>query len=668
MAKIKLEDLTYKNHVGDTSLMSEVAHKVERAASWMKQTYHSRWEKYRLLWATEFKETLRTRNSERCKLITPTTQIGVDTGTAQLDSSLGYLSFIEVDPDVPEEGIEAWRETYAELWDNMVSAFRNDLANNGNREEISDAIFNAGLLGLGVLKVVEEEEEYQELSPGPQGGGAVSITKRRTNITLRSVDPRNFHFPKGAVGVEDSPYVVEEMKVPAHTIEERIRLGVYSPVEYTADEDSMVTLYEYHGVLSKAILDSTMYTSMPDELVVRELNEDKMVEAIVVWAKGAKAPFFADETPFLDKKRSYLTFVWDREQGSPVGRGIAAKVFSVQKAQDANLRARTDAMAYAVHPMVGVDNLKLVSRRRMKVSPGAQILTQGDPNRAIVPFRFGDIPQSAFLQAQELASLAAQSTGLDAFGGTDVKYQSGEGMQTLQQGTVARSRKVQENMVAFLKEAINLFLWRSTQADPERYPPVAPGFKVTINVGSLTRAHEMSQISGMLKTIPEQSPAYWRLLIKYFELSDLPDKEQVISDMRKLAEASLNPPPPQPTYQEQLLERKMALEEMREKASIQLQAARVRAELVRAAASIEKIDVDEMKAKADAILSLAKAEAAEVGSQLDKYKALVEGMSNEASLTTGDRLTGLGTGGGAPGDGLTVSMPVPGVGDTPEEA
>ncbi len=53
--------------------------------------------------------------------------------------------------------------------------------------------------------------------------------------------------------------------------------------------------------------------------------------------------------------RPFVSYQNDRVPSKFWGRGVAEKGFNPQKALDAELRARIDALALTTHPMMGLD-------------------------------------------------------------------------------------------------------------------------------------------------------------------------------------------------------------------------------------------------------------------------------------------------------------------------
>jgi hypothetical protein len=56
-----------------------------------------------------------------------------------------------------------------------------------------------------------------------------------------------------------------------------------------------------------------------------------------------------------------------------------------QKALDAELRARIDALALTTHPMMAVDATRIPRGHKLEVRPGRMLLTNGAPQESMMP-------------------------------------------------------------------------------------------------------------------------------------------------------------------------------------------------------------------------------------------------------------------------------------------
>jgi hypothetical protein len=72
--------------------------------------------------------------------------------------------------------------------------------------------------------------------------------------------------------------------------------------------------------------------------------------------------------------RPVVAFPWDVVPGRFWGRGICEKGYNAQKALDTELRARIDALAFTVHPMMAVDASRLPRGAKLEIRPGKLFL------------------------------------------------------------------------------------------------------------------------------------------------------------------------------------------------------------------------------------------------------------------------------------------------------
>ena len=109
--------------------------------------------------------------------------------------------------------------------------------------------------------------------------------------------------------------------------------------------------------------------------------------------------------------RPVVAFPWDFVPGRFWGRGVCEKGYMSQKALDAELRARIDALALTNSPMMAMDATRMARGARQEVRAGKILLTNGDPREVLHPFNFGQVSQITFAQAEALQRMVQTSTG-----------------------------------------------------------------------------------------------------------------------------------------------------------------------------------------------------------------------------------------------------------------
>jgi hypothetical protein len=136
------------------------------------------------------------------------------------------------------------------------------------------------------------------------------------------------------------------------------------------------------------------------------------------------------------------------------------------------------------------------------------------------------------------------------------------------------------------------------------------------------------------------------LMKSIYENSSISDREQMVAISTQKLEASMQPPqPPQPSPLEQLQMQEIQSKIQDRQASLQIEQTRAGTERMRVMVEAQKADSAEAKDLTAAILNIAKAEAEEVGTQLNQYQAKVDaiakstGAQNGTAGTAGNRAT-----------------------------
>ena len=120
----------------------------------------------------------------------------------------------------------------------------------------------------------------------------------------------------------------------------------------------------------------------------------------------------AQSNPYMCQDRPIAAFPWDVVPSRFWGRGVCEKGYMSQKALDAEMRARIDALALTTHPMMAVDATRIPRGDKFEVRPGKMILTNGAPQESIMPFQIRPSGSDlSFNQAQNLQMMVQQATG-----------------------------------------------------------------------------------------------------------------------------------------------------------------------------------------------------------------------------------------------------------------
>jgi hypothetical protein len=241
--------------------------------------------------------------------------------------------------------------------------------------------------------------------------------------------------------------------------------------------------------------------------------------------------------------RCFIAYQHDTVPNQFWGRGVAEKGYNPQKALDAEMRGRIDAMALAIHPMMGMDGSRMPRGANFSISPGKNVITNGDPNQILKPFNFGQVNNNTFSQSGELERMVQMGTGaMDSATpiGENRRNETAGGMSMIQGGSLKRISRTLGNIERnFMGPFIHKAAWRFMQFAPERYPATDIKFKVDSTLGMVARELEQQQFASMMNTVPPESPAFWMLLKGVYEYSSLSNREQMIPIIDQMMQQSL---------------------------------------------------------------------------------------------------------------------------------
>ena len=345
------------------------------------------------------------------------------------------------------------------------------------------------------------------------------------------------------------------------------------------------------------------------------------------------------------KDRGFVAYQHDTIPNRFWGRGIAEKGYWPQKTLDAEVRARVDAMALTVHPMMGVDATRMPRGGNLKIEPGKTILTQGDPNQVLRPFNFGQVGNLTFHQSGELERMIQMGTGaMDSATpvGSSPRNGTASGMSMIASGAIKRSKRTLANIERhFLIKFVEKAAWRKMQFDPDRYPTQDIKFKVASTLGLMARELEQQQLTTLLQTTEPGGTGYWMLMKSIYENSSISDREEMVQIATQKLEASLQPP--QPSQLEQLQQADIQAKMQERQLSLQIEKTRADTERFRVMIEAQKADSQEAKDITAAMLNIAKAEAEEVGTNITSYQSVVDAIAQSQGIKDERSTTEVGT-------------------------
>jgi len=511
-----------------------------------ESNYAESFDEYYRLWRGIWDASDSMRASERSKLISPALQQAVESAVAEVEeATFGRGKWFDIKDDLRDQ-----QPADVQLIRNQLDE---DLQFVSARKSIAECILNAAVFGVGIGEIVAEEQTEFTPATQPVMEGdmqAVGVMARpRTVFKLRPVLPQNFLIDPVATTVEEALGVAIDEFVPLHQIKMAQEAGIYDEdaiVESAAPDtnlepdqdltlysDDKVRLTKYYGLVPKYLFDE----DRTDEESDMETSDSEYVEAIVVIANGGTL-LKAELNPYMMQDRPIVAFPWDIVPGRFWGRGICEKGYNAQKALDAELRARIDALALTVHPMLAVDASRLPRGSKLEVRPGKAILTNGNPSEVLQPFKFGQLDQVSFAQAKDLMTMVQMATGaIDAAGipGSINGESTAAGISMSLGAIIKRHKRTLINFQeAFLLPFIKKTACRYMQFDPEKYPAQDYKFIPSSSLGIIAREYEVTQLVQLLQTMSPESPMYPMLIESIVDNMNLSNREEVIAKLKQV--------------------------------------------------------------------------------------------------------------------------------------
>ena len=453
------KDIAYSDP--KASLAAWIMDRIEDWEDHRNTNYMEKWDEYYRIWRGVWSYEDKTRDSEKSRLISPATQQAIEATVAELEEAIfGKEQWFDVRDDVGDQNPVD------------IAIIRRNLQEDLNLYKVKDgiveALLNGAIYGTGIAKVnvTEETTRVPMESPIPDTLTTDTVVNEKEiiKVKIESLTPKEFVIDPCATTIEEALGVAQIVTKPKYEIIEAIKSGIYEDrpigsyehmdfgyedeMGYDNSDAHKVKIVEYWGRVP------VKYLEEKDEGLADEFDydEDELVEAVVVIAND-HAVLKATRNPYLMGDRPFVAYQHDRVPNKFWGRGIAEKGYNPQKALDAELRARIDALALTTHPMLGVDATRLPRGVKFEVKAGKTILTNGDPRQTLMPLTFGDISQNTFREAAELERMVQMGTGaMDTANSnfSNPRNSTASGMSMLQAASIKRQKRTimnfQENL------------------------------------------------------------------------------------------------------------------------------------------------------------------------------------------------------------------------------
>ena len=590
----------------EESLDEWVQHKVDSWRDHFEANYSEKFDEYYRLWRGIWAEQDKTRDSERSRIISPALQQAVESSVAEMEeATFGRGQWFDI------------RDDYNDQDKNDITYLKKQLTYDFKktkiRKAVAECLINAAVYGTGVAEVVLEEVKDMKPASEPMMDGqltAVGVNISTRNVVkLRPVMPQNFLIDPVATSVDEALGVAIDEFVSSHLVEQLQEQGVYRDTyigtaaedfdiepdqDLTMYQDDKVRLTKYYGLVPRHLLQEEADEGEATE--PQEGEDSYYVEAIVVLGNGKLLK--AEPNPYMMQDRPVVAFPWDVVPSRFWGRGICEKGYNSQKALDAEIRARIDALALTVHPMMAMDATRIPRGTKPEIRAGKLLLTNGSPSEILHPFNFGQVGQITFAQAQALQGMVQAATG--AVDSTGLAGQvNGEATAAgISMGLGAVIKRHKRTLINFQESFLIPFVekaaWRYMQFEPEIYPVSDYNFCATSSLGIIAREYETTQLVQLLQTMKQDSPAYPVLIQSIVDNMNISNRDEIVAALQKAQQ----PNPEAQKAQQEMQQAQLAFQNA-QTATLQAQAQESNARAAKLATEAQAIpmelEIDKMK-------------------------------------------------------------------------
>jgi hypothetical protein len=542
----------------DKELVAFVVNHCDRWRDYRDTNYLSDWLEYERIFNGEWDVQDKTRDSERSRIVTPATQQAVETRHAEImEAIFGQGEFFDIQDDIKDVNNNPL--DVAAIKAQLMEDFKVDKI----RKAIDQIELLAELYGTGIGEIIVKTEKVfvpaTQGIPGQTGQAAIGVVEQdRIAVKIVPVNPRNFLFDPNGTSIDDCMGVAIEKYVSIHKIVKGQEEGIYRKVEVGTDsmdtdleptqeitqyEDDKVKLLTYYGLVPREYIEELEDGEEVEDLFPEDSLQDDysdLVEAIVVIANDGTL-LKAEKNPYMMKDRPILAYQDDTVPNRLLGRGTVEKAYNSQKAIDAQVRSHLDSLALTTSPMMAMDATRLPRGAKFEVKPGKAILTNGNPNEILFPFKFGNTDGSNLTTAKEFERMLLMATGtLDSQGMVSaVARDAGQGGISMAVASIIK--KYKRTLVNFQEDFMIPFItkaaYRYMQFDPERYPTVDMKFIPTAALGIIAREHEQQQFISLLQTLGPNTPVLPIILKGIMANSSLSNRYELIAMLDKMSQA-----------------------------------------------------------------------------------------------------------------------------------
>lgn len=304
----------------------------------------------------------------------------------------------------------------------MTKIVLDQIEESNGHTELRRAVFEACLLGTGVMKgVFTEEKVIHKWEKGQYK------PEKRKFPKMSAVSVWDLYIDPNAMRLTDAEWVIERHRMTAkqlrdlkgrpffktEEIDEVIKSGgnyVNQAFEHVVREEDAIMdksrlweVYEYWGYIS---IKEAMELGLPLDNVT---SDQVHVNA---WVCGSRV-MRVMVNPFLPQRIPYFVFNYEVNPYNIYGTGVPETMEDAQKMMNGFARLAVDNLALAGSLVFDVDESVLVPGQDMSIYPGKIFRRQGgQPGNAINSVKFQNTANENIMMFREFRQIADESTGI----------------------------------------------------------------------------------------------------------------------------------------------------------------------------------------------------------------------------------------------------------------
>lgn len=518
--------------------------------------YEALWDEYYAKWRGFWMPQHKAYKTERSKLISPLTSMAVDLTCAEIiEGVFGREYFVDLPDNIGDQDT-------ADV--EMVRNFLvNDLKNEGFIKQFGLMVLNGCLYGNGICKIQVEVKEKKK--PFRKADGELGVeTIEEVCIRPVAIEPGQFVGDPSQDDIDKMKGCAHEFQASIGSLRRKQAMGVYykdvdivehelpiispnrgdTPEGNRRRKRNVALITEYYGEIpTRLFLQATAEgkgTSLPDEML-ESIPEEDTTEVIATILNESYL-LRVIENPLITGERLMLAYQHESVPGRFQGRGVAEKGANLQRAMDAEMRARIDGMAWSNNPMFAGDLTRMPPGSNLSAWPGKFWGTRGNPKEVIQEFKISGPDQNTYAHMQELERMGQQATGaLDAAAlRQGMRDETATGSAIAASGIIKRSKRTMYNIEDFMTKLITRVARLKMQYDSERYPQDYD-FRVRGTLGIMAREIEAQFMVNLLQVVGGDSPAGMPIIRAIFEHSGSPVKQEVLKALKAIEERKPTP-------------------------------------------------------------------------------------------------------------------------------